>query len=152
MRRRPPMPPRLKAKLFCFLLACILITLAIVGAGHLRSILGSLAVTRVSNMVNRLDRDGHVYTQQNLVGGLVDAGVGKLVFEAGGAAAGGLHAHRQAGSAARQKGGTAQGPQGDLELNVRHLPQPGQDVLGNGGLEAVEFRHVAHQGGYAKSD
>ena len=27
---------------------------AIVGAGHLRSILGSLAVTRVSNMVNRL--------------------------------------------------------------------------------------------------
>ena len=32
----------------------ILITLAIVGAGHLRSILGSLAVTRVSNMVNRL--------------------------------------------------------------------------------------------------
>ena len=54
MCRRPPMPPRLKAKLFCFLLACILITLAIVGAGHLRSILGSLAVTRVSNMVNRL--------------------------------------------------------------------------------------------------
>ncbi len=54
MRRRPPMPSRLKAKLFCFLLACILITLAIVGAGHLRSILGSLAVTRVSNMVNRL--------------------------------------------------------------------------------------------------
>ena len=54
MCRRPPMPSRLKAKLFCFLLACILITLAIVGAGHLRSILGSLAVTRVSNMVNRL--------------------------------------------------------------------------------------------------
>lgn len=54
MRRRPPMDPRQKAKLFCFLFACVLMALAIVGMGHLRSILGNLAVTRVSNMVNGL--------------------------------------------------------------------------------------------------
>lgn len=54
MRRRPPMSARQKAKLFCFLSACVLMVLVIVGTGHLRSILGSLAVTRVSNMVNQL--------------------------------------------------------------------------------------------------
>lgn len=54
MRRRPPMPARQKAKFFCFLFACVLMVLTVVGTGHLRSILGSLAVTRVSNMVNRL--------------------------------------------------------------------------------------------------
>ena len=48
------MPARQKAKLFCFLFACVLMVLTVVGTGHLRSILGSLAVTRVSNMVNRL--------------------------------------------------------------------------------------------------
>ena len=51
MRRRPPMPPQHKAKLFCFFLSAILITLTIVTTIHLRSMLGSLAVTRVSNMV-----------------------------------------------------------------------------------------------------
>ena len=54
MRRRPPMPARQKAKLFCFLFACVLMVLTVVGTGHLRSILGSLAVTRVSNMVGRV--------------------------------------------------------------------------------------------------
>lgn len=54
MRRCPPMPARQKAKFFCFLFACVLMVLTVVGTGHLRSILGSLAVTRVSNMVNRL--------------------------------------------------------------------------------------------------
>ena len=54
MRRRPPMEPRHKAKLICFFLACIIMALAIIATNHLRSILGSLAVTRVSNMVNRL--------------------------------------------------------------------------------------------------
>ena len=54
MRRRPPMQPRQKAKFFCFFFACILIVLAIVGTNHLKSILGSLAVTRVSNMVNQV--------------------------------------------------------------------------------------------------
>ena len=54
MRRRPPMQPRQKAKIFCFFFACILVVLAIVGTNHLKSILGSLAVTRVSNMVNQV--------------------------------------------------------------------------------------------------
>ena len=54
MRRRPPMSTRQKAKFFCFLFACVLMVLTVVGMGHLRSILGNLAVTRVSNMVNGL--------------------------------------------------------------------------------------------------
>lgn len=54
MRRRPPMPPRQKAKWFCFFLSAVLLALAVVATGHLRSILGNLAVTRVSNLVNRV--------------------------------------------------------------------------------------------------
>ena len=54
MRRHPPMQPQLKAKLFCFFLALSLIVLLLVGTVHLRSILGSLAVTRVSNLVNQV--------------------------------------------------------------------------------------------------
>lgn len=54
MRRRPLIQPRQKVKFFCFFLACIFMVLMIVGTGHLRSILGSLAVTRVSNLVNRI--------------------------------------------------------------------------------------------------
>lgn len=54
MRRRPPMQPQLKAKFFCFFLALSLIVLLLVGTVHLRSILGSLAVTRVSNLVNQV--------------------------------------------------------------------------------------------------
>jgi sporulation protein YunB len=48
------MSTRQKAKFFCFLFACVLMVLTVVGMGHLRSILGNLAVTRVSNMVNGL--------------------------------------------------------------------------------------------------
>ncbi len=48
------MEPRQKAKFFCFFLACILIVLAIIGTSHLKTILGNLAVTRVSNMVNQV--------------------------------------------------------------------------------------------------
>ena len=48
------MQPRQKVKLFCFFLSCVLITLAIVITGHLKAILGSLAVTRVSNMVGQV--------------------------------------------------------------------------------------------------
>lgn len=51
MRRRPPMPPGQKAKLFCFFLSAILVMLAAIAAAHLRTMLDSLAVTRVSNMV-----------------------------------------------------------------------------------------------------
>lgn len=54
MRRRPPMQPQLKAKFFCFFLALSLIVLLLVGTIHLRSILSSLAVTRVSNLVNQV--------------------------------------------------------------------------------------------------
>ena len=53
-RPRPPMQPRQKAKLFCFFLACILIALSVVVTGHLKSLLGNLAVTRVSNMVGQV--------------------------------------------------------------------------------------------------
>jgi len=48
------MQPRQKAKIFCFLLSCVLITLAVVVMGHLKTLLGNLAVTRVSNMVGRV--------------------------------------------------------------------------------------------------
>lgn len=51
MRRRPPISSGLKAKLFCFLLSAILIMLAVIVTTHLRAMLDSLAVTRVSNMV-----------------------------------------------------------------------------------------------------
>lgn len=51
MRRRPPMLPRQKAKLICFFLSAILVVLAVIATTHLRAMLGSLAVTRVSNMV-----------------------------------------------------------------------------------------------------
>lgn len=54
MRRPPPMQPRQKAKLFCFFLACILIALFVVATGHLKTLLGNLAVTRVSNMVGQV--------------------------------------------------------------------------------------------------
>lgn len=54
MRRRPPMLPQQKAKLFCLLLAFVLITVAVVAMFHLKSILGTLAVTRVSNMVGQV--------------------------------------------------------------------------------------------------
>ena len=51
MRRRPPMQPQQKAKLFCLFLALTLTVLAVIAATHLRTLLGSLAVTRVSNLV-----------------------------------------------------------------------------------------------------
>lgn len=54
MRRRPPMQPRQKAKLFCFFLACVLMTLVVITTIHLRDILGSLAVTRISNLVGQV--------------------------------------------------------------------------------------------------
>ena len=56
MRRRCrlPMPPGQKAKLICFFLSVALLSLTIVGTNHLRSLLGNLAVTRVSNMVGRV--------------------------------------------------------------------------------------------------
>lgn len=53
MRRRP-MQPRQKAKIISFFLACILIAMSVVITGHLRTILGNLAVTRVSNMVGQV--------------------------------------------------------------------------------------------------
>lgn len=57
MRRRPPMLPQQKAKLLCFFLSALLITLAIVAATHLRAMLGSLAATRVSNLVGTVVTD-----------------------------------------------------------------------------------------------
>lgn len=53
-RPRPPMQPRHKAKIFCFFLACVLLALFIVVTGHLKTLLGNLAVTRVSNMVGQV--------------------------------------------------------------------------------------------------
>lgn len=51
---RAPMSPRQRAKLICFFLAVILMTLALVATTHLRALLGNLAVTRVSNLVGQL--------------------------------------------------------------------------------------------------
>ena len=53
-RYRPPMTRVQKARLGCLLAAICLVTLFIVFAFHLKTILGDLAVTRVSNSVNRL--------------------------------------------------------------------------------------------------
>ena len=53
-RYRPPMTGAQKARLLCLLAAVCLITLVIVFAFHLKTILGDLAGTRVSNSVNRL--------------------------------------------------------------------------------------------------
>lgn len=53
-RYRPPMTRVQKARLLCLMAACCIIALAIVFAFHLKTILGDLAVTRVSNSVNRL--------------------------------------------------------------------------------------------------
>ena len=54
MRRRPPMQPYVKAKFFCFFLAAILLTLSLIAASHLRTLLGGLAATRVSNLVGQV--------------------------------------------------------------------------------------------------
>ena len=58
MRRRryprPPMAARHRVALLCLLLAAVLLTLFLVAAFHLKSVLSSLAVTRVSNTVNRV--------------------------------------------------------------------------------------------------
>lgn len=58
MRRRryprPPMAARTRLALFCLLAAALLLTLFLVAAFHLKSVLSSLAVTRVSNTVNRV--------------------------------------------------------------------------------------------------
>ena len=43
-----------KARLLCFFLSAAVIALAVVGTMHLRSLLGNLAVTRVSNMVGQV--------------------------------------------------------------------------------------------------
>lgn len=53
-RYRPPMTRAQKARLGCLLAALCLMTLLIVFAFHLKTLLGGLAVTRVSNSVNRL--------------------------------------------------------------------------------------------------
>lgn len=53
-RYRLPMPPQQKVKLACFFLSVAVLTLAIVATTHLRSLLGNLAVTRVSNMVGKM--------------------------------------------------------------------------------------------------
>ncbi|MCI9678072.1 MAG: sporulation protein YunB [Oscillospiraceae bacterium] len=53
-RYRTPLSGRQRAALICFFAAVMLTTLSAVGMIHLRSLLGNLAVTRVSNMVSRL--------------------------------------------------------------------------------------------------
>ena len=53
-RYRLPMPPGQKAKLICFFLSVALLSLTIVGTNQQRSLLATLAVTRVSNMVGRV--------------------------------------------------------------------------------------------------
>ena len=56
-RRRPPMTGRQRVRVVCFFLSAALVALAWVGTTHMKSILSSLAVTRVSNAVGRLVSD-----------------------------------------------------------------------------------------------
>jgi len=53
-RYRIPMTAGRKARLFCLLLAVVIMTLALVVMSHLRTLLGDLAATRVSNSANRV--------------------------------------------------------------------------------------------------
>ena len=48
------MSGRQKAALLCFFSAIAITALSLIGLMHLRSLLGNLAVTRVSNMVSQL--------------------------------------------------------------------------------------------------
>lgn len=56
MRRRykPPPTRAQQVKFFCFVFSLAAIVLAVVAASHLRSLLGNLAATRVSNMVGQI--------------------------------------------------------------------------------------------------
>ena len=53
-RYRPPMSRGQRARLLCLLAAVCMIVLSVIGLFHLKAILGDLAVTRVTNSVNRL--------------------------------------------------------------------------------------------------
>ena len=53
-RYRPPMTGGQRARLLCVLAAVCMTALLVVALSHLKTILGDLAVTRVSNSVNRL--------------------------------------------------------------------------------------------------
>ena len=53
-RYRMPMTGGQKAKLICFFAAVSIMTLRVVGSAHLKTLLGDLAVTRVSNAVNQV--------------------------------------------------------------------------------------------------
>ena len=53
-RYRPPMTRGQRARLLCLLAAVCIIVLSVIGLFHLKAILGDLAVTRVTNSVNRL--------------------------------------------------------------------------------------------------
>jgi len=53
-RYHTPLTRKQRMKLFCFFSALALTALICVGGSHLRALLGDLAVTRVSNTVNRL--------------------------------------------------------------------------------------------------
>lgn len=53
-RYRIPMTAGRKARLFCLLLAVVIMTLTLVVMSHLRTLLGDLAATRVSNSANRV--------------------------------------------------------------------------------------------------
>lgn len=52
-RYRIPMTGAQRAKLICLLSALCLMTLVLVGTAHLKTLLGNMAVTRVSGIVNR---------------------------------------------------------------------------------------------------
>lgn len=53
-RYRMPMTGLQRAKLACFFIAVVLVTVGIVGMTHFKNILDDLAITRVSNMVNQV--------------------------------------------------------------------------------------------------
>lgn len=53
-RYRSPPTRAQQVKFFCFVFSLVIIVLALVAASHLRTLLGDLAVTRVSNMVGQV--------------------------------------------------------------------------------------------------
>ena len=111
------------------------------------------------------DADGDIHRQHDAVLGLVDPGLGKLIFKAGGGAAHKLHPDADTGPAASQQRHTAEGAEGDGQLCGGYLRHAGEHVGDDLGLYAdiilqrefirgpgqAQFQKLARQGGICRT-
>ena len=77
--------------------------------------------------------------------GLVDAGGGKGIAQAGVGGAHRLHPHPDTGPPSRQQSGAGKRTHRNGQLTGGHLRQAAEDLVGDLGPQAVEGRHVALQ-------